>query len=91
MPAEHREIAASAVTLGWYDSFTYDLVEPCGRGEWLGTQKNCEVSSEATCIRLQGFVQRVGEMTSQRSLRVDRPACRLRGDEHCQLRARWLN
>jgi hypothetical protein len=154
MPQEHRETIASGVTIGWYDCFTYDLlnervaqvlgagrpdevlqalgrftaeqdfagvyrlflrlatpttvfeqlpriwpryqqggewvVERLGEAEWLGTQKNCDVSSEATCIRVQGFVQRVGEMTSQRGLRVERPMCRLRGDPHCQLLARWL-
>jgi len=154
MPERHRESAASAVTLAWYDCLTYDLlnqrvaerlgprrpddvmlalgrftaeqdfntihrlflrlvtpttvferlpriwsryqdggewtVERRGETEWLGTQKDCEVSCEATCVRLQAFVQRVGEMTSQNELRVDRVACRVRGDEHCQLRARWL-
>ena len=35
------------------------------------------------------FVQRVGEMTSQRYLRVERSGG-LRGDAHCQLLARWL-
>jgi len=154
IPSEHSEVATSAVTIGWYDSLIYDLlnqqvaqvlgprrpdeilqalgrftaeqdfggihrfflslvtpntvferlpriwgryqqggewvVERHGDAEWLGTQKDCEVSSEATCIRVQGFVQRVGEMTSQRYLRVERPTCRLRGDAHCQLLARWL-
>jgi hypothetical protein len=154
MPPAHRETVASVVPIGWYDCFTYDLlnqhvaqvlgprrpddvlqalgrftaeqdfggihrlflrlvtpntvfeqlpriwgryqqggewvVEKRGEAEWLGTQKDCDVSSEATCIRVQGFVQRVGEMTSQRGLRVERPMCRLRGDPHCQLLARWL-
>lgn len=64
-------------------------VQQHGEREWLGTQHDCEVSSESTCIRLQGFVQRVGEMTGCTRLTVDRPTCTLRGDNHCQLRARW--